>query len=90
MGRELLPAAEECRTKFFEQESEMLVAILKDGVKKGEFRKIRADLVARTVIAAFKGIESYFLLSEDTQTVAEAMHETLSIFCSGLVLDRKG
>ncbi len=90
MGRELLPAAEECRTKFFEQESEMLVAILKDGVKKGEFRKIRADLVARTVIAAFKGIESYFLLSEDTQTVAEAMQETLSIFCNGLVLDRKG
>ncbi len=89
-GRELLPAAEACRTKFFDQEARMLVSILQEGVKIGEFRKIRAGLVARTVIAAFQGIESYFLLSEDTQTVAEAMQETLSLFSHGLVEERRG
>lgn len=89
-ARELLPAAEEFRTKFFDQEAEMLVSILQEGVKTGVFRKIRVVLVARTVIATFKGIESYFLLTEDTQTVAEAMQETLNIFCNGLVADGRG
>jgi AcrR family transcriptional regulator len=86
-GRELIPVAEDSRNRFFKQESELLISILQEGIKKGEFRKVRVKLVARTVIAAFKGIESYFLLTEDEQTLTDAMEETLDIFCYGLAME---
>ena len=86
-GRELIPVAEDSRNRFFKQESELLVSILKEGIKKREFRKVRVELVARTVIAAFKGIESYFILTEDEKTLTDAMEETLNVFCYGLAME---
>lgn len=83
-AKELVPVAEEARKRFFEQELRMLEEIFQDGIAGGTFRKIRSSLVARALIAAFKGIEAHFLLHEQAVTVNEAMEEILDVMCYGL------
>lgn len=88
-GRELLPVAEKCRERFFLEESNLLCSILEDGIDKGRFRKIRVDIIARTLIAAFKGIEADLLVSENTTMITSVMREGLDVFINGL-LPRQG
>ena len=88
-GRDLLPAAEKSREKFFAEESNLLCSILEDGIDQGRFRQMRVDIVARTLIAAFKGIEADLLVSENTTMITSAMREVLDVFTYGL-LPRQG
>ena len=38
------------------------------------------------MIAAIKGIEAFFVLTEEAQSVTDGMKETLDIFCNGLLV----
>ena len=89
-GRELLPVADKCRERFFLEESNLLCSILEDGIDKGRFRKIRVDIIARTLIAAFKGIEADLLVSENTTMITSAMREILDVLTHGLLCSDKG
>ena len=84
-GRELLPVAEKCRTKFFKEESIFLQKIITEGVARGRFRQVKSDVVARMLIMAFKGIEADFLFSKSSESMTTLMKEGLDIFLHGLV-----
>jgi AcrR family transcriptional regulator len=89
MGNEAGHVAGKCRDAFFKQETELLKSIIEEGQLKGEFRNIPASVVAGTLIAAFKGIETFIPASAGAETVQEGLKELLDIFCRGLLIKKE-
>lgn len=87
-AKEFLTGAEDCRRTFFESEMSLLSSILEAGMKQKVFRKHDPNSVARSMIAAFKGLESHFMLEESKEPFMRALEEAADIFICGLSVPR--
>lgn len=85
-GLEMLPLAEKSRQEFFRQEERMLSGILKDGMKKGVFKKGEVNSISKSLIYAFKGIEEVLILNQDIKSISRVMNSLLDIFYNGLLV----
>ncbi len=59
---------ERMRIKYDENEIHSLTQIIEEGVQKGEFKDLNADLTAKTVFIAMKGLENPLLMLDDGKT----------------------
>ena len=82
--REIFPLTQAERDKFRKKELAMLVAILKEGIRRGDFRKCDTELLALTIIASLNGLTELFMMYGKDDRIAKGMDGLLDLFLNGL------
>ncbi|QGY42262.1 TetR family transcriptional regulator [Maribellus comscasis] len=59
---------EKIRRRYDESEVNSITQIIKDGIDSGEFKGLNAELTAKTVLIAMKGLEVPLIVEKDLET----------------------
>jgi hypothetical protein len=71
---------------------DMIVAIIEEGVKNGEFRPVDAEALVWALMAAYDGLAAYMMLMPDIDVgrVSQALVETLLMGLTGGSAENSG
>jgi AcrR family transcriptional regulator len=81
----LLPSAEKIRNKLFEQENNIIVSILKEGMEKGIFKINDILLTAKAIGYALRGFELNWLIQESEELIEKYLDELLKVLFFGIM-----
>ncbi len=86
---ELLPLIDKERAKFINAEKEIVVNILKDGIKKKVFKMEDPEFVAITMISSIKGLETSLLTYLNRNTTTADYEAILDILFNGILMEKR-
>ena len=79
-----LEFAEKIRTVYDRNETETLAQIIQEGVENKEFKNLNAQLTARTIVIAMKGLEAPALIENDKDAFLKEISDMLNILFYGI------
>jgi len=76
---------EKIRTKYDKHEIESITQIIKEGIENNEFRALNAELAAKTILVAMKGLEiPLWVEKNDDYYLGTEIHDMLGILFHGI------
>jgi AcrR family transcriptional regulator len=79
------PVASRRLRKHQDARQRALRALIEQGVRSGECRKLHAELAAHAVLAAYRAVTDASFLSKMDLSIPEAVRETCDLFLQGLL-----
>jgi len=76
---------EKIRTKYDKNEIESISRIIREGMESKEFRSLNAELAAKTILVAMKGLEMpLWVEKDDNKTIGTEIQDMLGILFHGI------
>ena len=75
---------ETIRGRHDQKEQAFIAAILKEGIKEGQFRELNVDLTARTVVIALRGLEEPYFLTDTDVDLEKHLNDLVHILFHGI------
>jgi len=87
-GKLEAPLADELRREVFEREADLIEEIFRRGSREGRFHVRQPKILAQTLVAALRGIESASELQVMQATIEEYLEEFIRALLNGVKVNK--